>query len=113
MLGALAQGIGPTGVGRFANVDTGAILAILLLLAISVTSTAWQTFATLAYFSPILTITVLLAHWLFWQGIKISKKHILMGPNLPGPEEKMGLQKSPLFPFFYDESIPFHKKCDF
>ena len=69
VLGALAQGIGPTDVGMFANVDTGAILAILLLLAILVTSTAWQAFATLAYFSPLLAVTVALAHWLFWRGI--------------------------------------------
>ena len=65
VLGALAQGVGPTGVGRFANVDTGAILAILFIFAILISSTAWQAFATLAYFSPLLAITVALAPWLY------------------------------------------------
>ena len=69
MLGALAQGIGPAGIGNLANVDTKAILAVLLLLAILVFSTARQAFATLAYFSPSLAITVALAPWLFWRGI--------------------------------------------
>ena len=78
MLGALAQGIGPTGlwrrlsilgVWRVTNVDTGAILAILLFLAVLVSSTAWQAFATMAYLSSILAITVAFAHWLFWWGI--------------------------------------------
>ena len=66
VLGALAQGIRPTGIGRIAKVDTRAILAILLFLAILVSSTAWQAFATLAYFSPILAIAVALAPWLYW-----------------------------------------------
>ena len=65
VLGALAQGIDPTGIGNLANVNTRAILAILLLLAILVFSTARQAFATLAYFSPILAITVALAPWLY------------------------------------------------
>ena len=74
MLGALAQGIGPTdikkrlaiwGNGRLANVETRSILATLLLLAILVSSTAWQAFATLAYFSPSLAITVAFAPRLF------------------------------------------------
>ena len=67
VLDALAQGIGPTGsgrrlailgVGRVTNVDTGAILAILFFFAILVSSTAWQAFATLAYFSPLLAVIV-------------------------------------------------------
>ena len=66
VFGALAQGIGSTGIGRIAEVDTRAILAILLFLAILVSSTAWQAFATLAYFSPILAIAVALAPWLYW-----------------------------------------------
>ena len=69
VLDAFAQGIGPTGIGNLANVDTRAILAILFLLAILVSSTAWQAFATPAYFSPSLAITVALAPWLFWRGI--------------------------------------------
>ena len=73
VLDALAQGIGATGIkgqlaiwgiGRVTNVNTGAILAILFFFAILVSSTAWQAFATLAYFSPILAITVALAPWL-------------------------------------------------
>ena len=66
MIGALAQGIGPAGIGTLAYVDTRAILAIFLLLAILVFSTAWQAFATLAYFSPSLAITVAPAPCLFW-----------------------------------------------
>ena len=69
VLGALAQGIGPTGIGNLANVNTRAILAILLFLAILISSTAWQAFATLAYFSPSFAITVAFAPWLFWRGI--------------------------------------------
>ena len=82
VLDALAQGIGATGIkgqlaiwgiGRVTNVNTGAILAILFIFAILVSSTAWQAFATPAYFSPTLAITVALAPWLFWRGIKITK----------------------------------------
>ena len=70
VLGALAQGIRPTwvkgglailGVGRVTNVNTGAILAILFFFAILVSSTAWQAFATLAYFSPLLAVIVVSA----------------------------------------------------
>ena len=70
VLDALAQGIGPTGIkgrlaiwgiGRVTNVNTGAILAILFFFAILVSSTAWQAFATLAYFSPILAVIVVSA----------------------------------------------------
>ena len=93
MLGALAQGVGPTGVGMFANVDTGAILAILFLLAISVSSTAWQALAILAYFSPILAITVHPAHWLFWWGTKISKK---VGPTFSMGQICQGQKKKQL-----------------
>ena len=75
MLGALAQGIGPTGIGNLANVDTKAILAVLLLLAILVFSTARQAFATLAYFSPSLAITVALAPWLYWLFWSFSSFH--------------------------------------
>ena len=69
MLDALAQGIGPTSVGNLANIDTRTILAIFLLFAILVSSTAWEAFSTLAYFYRILAITVSLAPWLFWRGI--------------------------------------------
>ena len=74
VLDALAQGIGATGagrglailgVGRVTNVNTGAILAILFIFAILVSPTALHAFATLAYFSPILAITVALAPWLY------------------------------------------------
>ena len=74
VIGALAQGIDPAdvgrrlaiwGVGNPANVDTRAILAALLFLAILISSTAWQAFATLAYFSPSLAITVAFAPRLF------------------------------------------------
>ena len=70
VLDALAQGIGPTGVGRrlailgvgrVTNVDTGAILAFLFFFAILISSTAWQALATLAYFSPLLAVIVLSA----------------------------------------------------
>ena len=85
MLGALAQGIGPTdiekrlaiwGNGRLANVETRSILATLLLLAILVSSTVWQAFATQAYFSPSLAIIVALAPWLPWRGVKMSTNQI-------------------------------------
>ena len=70
VLDALAQGIGATGIkgqlaiwgiGRVTNVNTGAILAILFFFAILVSSTAWQAFATLAYFSPLLAVIVVSA----------------------------------------------------
>ena len=70
VLDALAQGIGATGIkgqlaiwgiGRVTNVNTGAIFAILFFFAILVSSTAWQAFATLAYFSPLLAVIVVSA----------------------------------------------------
>ena len=67
VLDALAQGIGPTGagrrlailgVGRVTNVDTGAILAILFIFAILISSTAWQAFAIYLLSASMVTLAL-------------------------------------------------------